>query len=284
MIFWGKRNSIGALVCLLVTCGALYKMSQDSSSIFQIIALDVGQGSAVYVQTQNGTELLLDTGPSLSSLRQLNRYRNVFDRTIDYLIISHIDMDHMAMAPVLLDRYNIRYFVTTADNSDSGLYSETVGVLKDTDTQIMIPEPGDSQVIDTGTYIQYLWPHSSGLGSLSQNDSSLVVRLVQGNVSVLYTGDISQSVEKQLVDTYGKQLQSDILIVSHHGSKTSTDYDFVKTVDPSYAVIQSGADNRYGHPHANTIDTLNRLGIPILRNDLLGSIEFITDGDNLLVQ
>lgn len=284
MIIFGKISRIGVILCLFVLFVNVIWVPVSDKKQFRIVALDVGQGSAIYIETHNGIELVLDTGPSMNILRQLQTYRNALDRTIDYLIISHIDMDHMAMAPVLLHRYNIIHFVTTIDESTNGLYTHTVDALQESNSRIITPEPGTRQVIDVDTYIEYLWPYSSDLNTLSKNDSSLVVRVVHKNVSMLYTGDISLSVEQKLIAMYGDALGSDILFVSHHGSKTSTGYDFVRAVNPTYAVIQSGADNRYGHPHENTLNTLQQLQIPILRNDLLGNIEFITDGENLLVQ
>jgi len=164
------------------------------------------------------------------------------------------------------------------------LYKETHYLLERLQTKILLPVSGDRLILDHETYLDFLWPEVEEKYMGNRNDSSIVLRLVHGSNSVLFTGDISQSVEKELVKKYGTSLKSDILFVSHHGSKSSTASEFVQIVDPDYAVIQSGAENRYGHPHADVIETLSELQVPILRNDISGTITFIFDQGQILIQ
>lgn len=254
------------------------------SDYLQIVALDVGQGSSMYVRTQNNIELLADTGPSAKILRSWQQYRGIFDRAVDYVIISHMDSDHMAMLPRIISEYNVANLVITNDESDNGLYEEAIRQIQKSNTRIIFPIPQTRQYLDRDVHIEYLWPYSKEVSSLSNNDASIVFRLVHKDISVLFAGDITKTIEKRLVEMYGGVLQSDVLFVSHHGSKTSSHIDFLRTVSPRYAVIQSGEDNRYGHPHTSVLDNLKQLGIVVLRNDQLGNIHFISDGEHLLVQ
>jgi len=105
-----------------------------------------------------------------------------------------------------------------------------------------------------------------------------VAKLIFGKVSFLFTGDISKSVEKELVEKFN--LDSDVLKVAHHGSKNSSSEEFIKKVFPEIAVISVGKNNTYGHPHQQVLDILEKYGIKILRTDENGDIEIISDGEN----
>jgi len=276
-LFWSCVFTVG---CLLF----IDWFYTEHGGLLKVVALDVGQGSAIYINTPNNKEALVDTGPSIAVLRNLSDYRSFFDRSIDYLYISHIDTDHMSMAPRILGTYDVTHFAVTNDESESALYQATMHALLQGGTQVLIPEQGARTVVDTDLYIEYLWPHKNDVIGLNRNDSSLVLRVVYQNTSFLIMGDVSRKVERRLISQFGDALQSDVLFVGHHGSKTSSDDLFVSVVAPRYGVIQSGADNRYGHPHDITLQTLTDNKVTTLRNDLLGNIEFISDGVNLLVQ
>ena len=114
------------------------------------------------------------------------------------------------------------------------------------------------------------------------DNTSIVARLIFGNDSFLFTGDAFQSVEKQLAEK-GIFIESDILKVGHHGSKTSSGQDFVEEVSPEVAVISVGKDNKYGHPNQETLDTLAKYGIRIFRTDEQGDIKIISNSKNYAV-
>ena len=110
------------------------------------------------------------------------------------------------------------------------------------------------------------------------NNTSIITKLIFGENYFLFTGDAYKSVEKELVDR-GLNVDSDILKVGHHGSKTSSDEDFIREVSPGVAVISCGKDNPYGHPHPETLETLEKYGINVLRTDLNGNIKMVSDGE-----
>lgn len=262
-----------------------YSYYNSFSDMLQVVALDVGQGSGIYIKTPGGKEMIIDTGPTTRTFRSLNSYRWFFDYTIDYLFVTHVDYDHMAMVPDMLHRYRIDNFVISAGTSDSNLYQTTVQSVQHEGSAVFVPQPGDTWVVDTDCYIEFLWPPIDMVDSLERNDTSLVFRIVYGDTSILITGDMSMRVERALLTQYdGDDVQADLLVVAHHGSKTSSGIDFVRAVDPQYAVIQSGIDNQYGHPHSATLATLGALHIPTARTDQQGSIRYISDGRHFLVQ
>ena len=112
------------------------------------------------------------------------------------------------------------------------------------------------------------------------NDNSIVLKITDGDVDFLFTGDIEKEAEYDIIQS-GENLSADVLKVAHHGSDTSSSEDFIKKVSPEYAVISVGKDNSYGHPEESTLDLFNRLNIETYRTDQSGTITFKTDGEKI---
>ncbi len=152
--------------------------------------------------------------------------------------------------------------------------------IKNKNIQDVLARRGMRLDIGGGAVIDILFPDRDVSGWTS-NDGSIVARLSYGNTSIMLTGDATMKTEKIILgENTPAQLASTILKVGHHGSRTSTSADFVKAVLPTYAVISDGKDNKYGHPHPETLQTLAQFGAKILRTDLLGTIIMKSDGVN----
>lgn len=264
------------LVCMLVF-GLVWAHSRPiGQDYLEFVLLDVGQGMGVYVHTPQGRELLVDVGPTTQTLRSLEQLRSWYDRHIDFVVGTHADMDHVGILGEIVGRYRVGTVVLGPGVRDADAYRETYVALETTRRY----SRGDAWVVGPHSYVRVL--HPSGATYSSGNDDSLVLQLVYGDTRFLITGDISKSVEEELVDVYGASLRSDVLVVSHHGSQTSTSPLFVSVVDPEYAVIPVGSDNRYGHPHQVTLDTLESQGVIVLRTDTMGNIVLYSDGEQVL--
>ena len=133
-----------------------------------------------------------------------------------------------------------------------------------------------------GPVIEILYPFESLEGKTlgDSNNTSIIIRLVFGENSFLFTGDAYQSAERELIQRE-INIDSDVLKVGHHGSKTSSSEEFIKKVSPEIAVIPTGKDNPYGHPHPEVLETLDKYGIRILRTDLNGDIKILCDSQSL---
>ena len=151
-----------------------------------------------------------------------------------------------------------------------------------------VVEVGNKIQIETNLYFYVLWPTSTNMISDNAiNNNSLVCKLVYKNFSMLFTGDIEEIAEKVILSKYvNKQevLNADILKVAHHGSKTSSIKEFINAVNPKYAVIGVGKDNKFGHPSEKTLETLNDKNVKIYRTDISGEIMIIIDGDSVKVK
>lgn len=151
-----------------------------------------------------------------------------------------------------------------------------------------VVEAGNKIQIETNLYFYVLWPTSTNMISNNAiNNNSLVCKLVYKNFSMLFTGDIEEIAEKVILSKYvNKQevLNADILKVAHHGSKTSSIKEFINAVNPKYAVIGVGKDNKFGHPSEKTLETLNDKNVKIYRTDISGEIMIIIDGNKVRIE
>ena len=120
------------------------------------------------------------------------------------------------------------------------------------------------------------------VSNFTTNDGSIVAKLIYGKTSILLEGDASQKIENYLLAFDKTELDSDILKTGHHGSRTSTAQAYVEAASPDYAIISSGIDNKYGHPHKETLETLAKFNVPVLRTDTDGRITFVSDGNNFI--
>lgn len=166
-------------------------------------------------------------------------------------------------------------------------YEEFIKIVKEKKINVKIVEGGEKVSIEDNLYFDIIWPFSDNMISdNSINNNSLVCKLNYKNYSMLFTGDIEAIAEKAILKKYSKNLnilKSDILKVAHHGSKTSSITEFIEKVEPKYAIIGVGEDNKFGHPSDSTIQNLEKANIRIYRTDKMGEIEIKTDGKEIKI-
>lgn len=167
-------------------------------------------------------------------------------------------------------------------------YEEFQRIVNTKKINIHIVEAGNKIRIDNSLYFYVLWPTNTNMISDNAiNNNSLVCKLIYKNFSMLFTGDIEEIAEKAILSKYVNKtelLNADILKVAHHGSKTSSIKEFINVVNPKYAVIGVGKDNKFGHPSEKTLETLNDKNVKIYRTDISGEIMIIIDGDSVKVK
>ena len=245
--------------------------------------LDVGQGDGVLVQTPSGRQLLIDGGESPQTLfSELGAALPFWDRSLDLLLLTHPDGDHMLAQIDVPARFSVAQAVaapTTLSHPDSERWQATMA---EQGVEVLSQAAGGWIDLGDGVGLWLLWPQAAGyIGPDADNENSLVAKLVYGDFSVLLTGDAGVPSEVELLAA-GAPLASTVLKVGHHGSDTSTSAAFLHAVAPSLAVIQVGAENRYGHP---TTEIIERLGdVVTLRNDRHGRIHVWSDGQNMWVE
>ncbi len=248
--------------------------------ILKVVFLDVGQGDAIYIEAPNGNQFLIDGGGNNKVLRSLSRVMPFYDRSIDVVLATHPDKDHIGGLPAVAERFSVDFFVDTGVVSESGAFKALFNILKTKKTSHVIAERGQTIVLDDGVELSILFPDRDVSG-IETNSASIVAQLIYGDTTFLFTGDSPKNIEKYLVSLDGKRLESDVLKVGHHGSKTSTDGLFLGFVSPEYAVISAGSNNRYGHPHLSVLDTLEQFGVEVLQTAQDSNIVFFSDGERV---
>jgi len=247
--------------------------------------LDVGQGDAILIQTPNGQDILIDGGPDPQKINlELGRKLPFWDRTIDLVVCTQPQADHITGLVEVLQRYKLKQVLEPGVSYNSSIYQEWCNLVEE--KQIKRDEARVGQEIDLGNGIKLevlnpparLWEGTSA----DVDNNGVVLRLSWGQLSFLFTADIREEVEFELIGQRAN-LKSTVLKVSHHGSKTSTTSQFLAAVDPEVAVISVGEDNPFGHPSPEVVEGLiDRVGEDnVYRTDEDGTIEFITDGERL---
>lgn len=263
-------------LCAVVTGLALARLPDGRLHVY---FLDVGQGDAIFIRAPDGRQILVDGGPSPAALLdELGNLMPFWDRTLDMVVLTHPDADHMNGLLPLFERYRIATVLDTVqDGGEAPAWSAALAAHRGqriTARRGMQLALGDLQMT-------VLHPAEPLLPDMSDNAASLVLRLDYGETSLLLMGDAEQATEEALLAA-GQPLQADVLKVAHHGSGGATSAAFLAAVQPQLAVIQVGADNRFGHPHP---DTLARLApAQVLRTDQDGRIEITSDGRRLWVK
>lgn len=256
--------------------------SQESRGKLEVDFLDVGQGDAILIKTPYEQNILIDGGPDNGILPELGNSLAFFDKELDLVILTHPHSDHVAGLVEVLRRYKVKKVLMTGvvhNAPDYFAFLEEIDK-QDIETEIAKAQQEISFGPDLVLKVLYPWSDLSGQKAENINDTSVVTKLVYKNSSFLLTGDAEEIVELDLLNN-SVDVSADVLKVAHHGSKYSSTVEFLTKVDPQYAVIQVGENNDFGHPHLRTLDNLQKDNIEILRTDQLGTIKFISDGNNL---
>lgn len=283
-----KLRAYGAYICLAILAVIslsiwLRIISAPRAGELTVAVLNIGQGDSIYIKSPTGTEVLIDAGPDSSVLRELAEVMAYGDRTIDAVIATHQDADHIGGFVDLIPRYTIKNFIEP-------------GIPKSTATAQRMEEEVDGAHIPREKAFRGMWLDLGGgarldilfpdfdvktLDDNSGNEGCVVAHLVYKNTSALFTCDAPQDVEDHLVAiSTSTDLKSDLLKVGHHGSKYSSSNEWLDAVAPTFAAISVGAHNKYGHPTQEALSRLTSHQIKTYRTDQLGTVMFVSDGNS----
>lgn len=244
----------------------------------EIDFFNVGQGDAIFIETPNHKQVLIDGGPDDTVLEKLGQEMHFNDRTIDLVILTHPDEDHITGLVKVLDNFEIRGIIVSGFKNDTSVYQQWTESIEKKNIPITIAQTGQIINLDENIAMKILWPDQITKNNKA-NNHSVVVQLVYHQAEILLTGDIEKEIEKQLVNQ--SNLESDVLKIPHHGSKTSSSFNFIKSVNPKISIISVGRDNSYGHPNDSVLERLKES--LILRTDKDGDIELLTNGRELRI-
>jgi competence protein ComEC len=259
------------IVCIILASIIFYSQKQEMTVNF----LDVGQGDAILI-SQGSKQVLIDGGPNGQVLlEKLGKYIPFWDRNIEVVIATHPDQDHIDGLIDAMKTYNIGEVIDNSEDSDSQVYKKYLETIREKNIPRLKGQFGMNIKISDNAKLEILNPGENlDNNSEDTNSDSVVSRLTFGENSFLFTGDFPIEKEKELINK-NFDLKSEVLKVSHHGSKYSSSNELLEKVAPKDAVISVGKNNRYGHPAQETLDRLNSRKIRILRTDQIGDIEYV---------
>ena len=271
-----RRNAaLVGLAVVVLLAGAWWWQRPDGR--LHVAFLDVGQGDATLIQSPDGRQVLIDGGryPSVV-LERLGEQMPFWDHSLDLVIATHPDDDHAAGLVSVVERYDVAEVLTNgaAAGDDAG-YAALLAAAEATGAPVLVATPGQRIDLGDGARLDIL-----SAGGATDNDASVVARLVYGELSVLLTGDAGEAAEAALLA--GGQLAPTIVLkAGHHGANTSSGDAFLAAVRPQVVVISVGADNSYGHPAPAMLARAAAVGAVVLRTDEVGTVELVSDGGRM---
>jgi competence protein ComEC len=274
-----KTPSLIMILVLLVLDVFLFKYEAGAREpLVSVSYLDVGQGDSILIESTSGNRLLIDTGKEGTLGRPISKLLPFFDRKIDVLLLTHSDTDHIGGALEVLNNFEVAKLFISGDYENGELEKNIISLAKEKNVEII--EAVRGQIIDLGgeVYATILFPDRK-VDDAETNTASVGLKLTYGDVDFILTGDMPSAVEDYLVSLDGKFLDSEVLKLGHHGSKTSTSKRFLQAVSPEHVIISAGKNNSYGHPHKEVLEKVK--GIDKYATYERGTISFKTDGLSL---
>lgn len=237
--------------------------------------IDVGQGDANFIELPNDKVMLIDAGVASSSTKIINYIKNLGYTKIDYVVATHPHADHIGGLSEVISSFDIGQIYMPKAVSTSKTYENLLLTIKDKGLTIKTGKAGIEILNEDNLKIIIMAPNGEKYTNL--NNYSIILKIIYGDVSLLYTGDA----EIESLNEIEEDISASILKVGHHGSDTSTTKEFLEKVKPKYAIISVGEDNSYGHPATSTIKLLKEYTNNIYRTDLNGDVVISSDGINI---
>ena len=260
-------------------------LKEDRRGLLTVSFLDVGQGDAILIDAPSGRQVLIDGGPDRSVLRELGKNMPWWDRSIDVVLATHPDQDHINGLVDVLARYRVHTIVHSSVEGETKTFDAFEKAITNERGRDIVAMRG--QIIDLGpstnsgqashVYLEILFPDRS-IPHIETNTGSIVAKLLYGDTSFLLTGDSPSVIENYLVQLGANDLHATVLKAGHHGSKTSSSLLFLGFVQPEFGIFSRGCGNSYGHPSPETVARFKQLEIPTLDTCAEGTITFVSDG------
>ncbi len=275
-----KKNSYKYISIILIFIILTNTISNKIFQEIKIYFVDVGQGDSTLIQTIEGKNILIDGGGSEFGSFDVGEsilLPYLLDRritTIDYLMISHFDSDHIGGVFAILENLKVKNIIISKQGETSENLKKFYEITNNKGIRTIIVKKGDIVEIDKYSHFEILFPEDNLIEDNILNNNSIVARFNSLDFSILFTGDIEEIAEKRLCELYSgtDKLEAFVLKVAHHGSKTSSTEEFLELVKPKIALIGVGKNNNFGHPNIDVIERLENMGSKIYRTDNCGEI------------
>lgn len=279
--------TLGLILSVLVACSPSFPTSTTAASqpvpekhapgSLQVFFLDVGQGDSTLIRTPKGQHVLIDGGDNHKGDDVVAYLKQLGVKSLDAIITTHPDADHIGGLDTVIDAIPTKSVYAPRVSHTTNTYKDFLLAVKNRGLKIKTAKAGLSLPLD-GVTAEFVAPVADYGKDL--NAWSAVLKVKYKDTSFLFTGDAEERSEVDMLKQPEK-LRSDVLKVGHHGSDTSTSQEFLNAVNPTYAVISAGKDNKYGHPKSAIINRLKKSKVTVYRTDTQGTITAVSDGTKI---
>jgi competence protein ComEC len=266
--------TLSALVVVVSCVVVVHTRPQQLTVSF----LDVGQGDAILIQTPHKKTMLIDGGPGLRVVDELSHKLSFFNRSLDVVIATHPDSDHTTGLIPVLEKYDVNNIVTSSAPGDTNLFIDLEKHIQQENADVHVAKRGDVIDFHDGVKVFIIHPQDTRSVVRDTNSASVSVVLMYGDHSFLLTGDLPSTQETRLLTSATVPRNVTVFKAGHHGSNTSSGERLLSYIRPEYAVISAGKDNRYGHPHEDTLTRLQKYSKEIFTTADRGTISFVSNG------
>jgi len=274
-----SKTKILFLAIVFCIFGLWLYVNITSSPQFKAVFLNIGQGYSTLIFLPQGGKMLVDCGPDRTILRKLNQYLPFYDRQIDYLLVTHPDLDHYGGCIDVLRRYDVKnIFINGAKKEKDPNFLSWENYLEKEEAEVFIVERPIAYIL-SGARLKFFSPDPEFINEKTgDNDKSLVFKFFYNTTTIFFTADMEEKIEKELIKKYCEdsvenclEFKSDYLKVGHHGSDSSSGQEFLTAVNPHIGIISVGKNN-FGHPSLRVLRRMEREKIEIWRTDRRGDI------------
>ncbi|WP_286926947.1 MULTISPECIES: MBL fold metallo-hydrolase [Lysinibacillus] len=278
------KKLIIVLLCIFLLAGCTEVLKTEKVPVtagqeMRVHFLDVGQGDSIFIESANGKTMLVDGGVKGAGQQVVSYLKELGVNKLDIVVATHPDADHIGgLIPVLQSSIDIGQFYDSGKVHTSQTFEEMLTLIDTKNIPYYVPTTGENIAFDDDLTVKVL---NANEHATDNNDASIVLKMVYGNVSFLLTGDAGIALEKDMLQN---DVQATVLKAGHHGSNTSSSEKFIQAVHPEVTVLSYGEGNKYGHPHAEVVERLQAVGSKIYATAEAGTVIVSTDGVNYDVQ
>ncbi len=250
--------------------------SKSSAQLLQVHFLDVGQADSMLLQ-QGEEVMLIDAGNNADASLVVEYIKNHNISSLKYVVGTHPHEDHIGGLDAVIQHFDVQNVWMPKVSHTTKTYGDVLQAVKEKGLKITAPTAGSTFSLGAAQ-VHILAPNSDTYEGL--NNYSIVLKVTYGSTSFLFTGDAEALSEQEMLQA-GFDVSANVVKIGHHGSRSSTSIEFLQAVKPAYGVICVGTDNKYGHPHEQTLELLQQHKVDIFRTDINGNILAESDGQNI---
>lgn len=257
------------------------EVDPSQGPLLKVHFLDVGQADAIFLSLPNGQTMLIDAGNRDDGDYVENYLKKQGIKKLDVVIATHPHEDHIGGMAQILNTFAVGKVIMPKAVHNTKTFTNLLQVIKLNNISLVRAVAGKTLIDEKDLNVKILAPIDDQYKDL--NNYSVVIKVTYGKTSFLFQGDAESLAEQEIIAS-GADLNADVLKVGHHGSNSSSINAYLSKVKPKYAIISVGKGNDYGHPNQKTLARLKNSGVKIYRTDLLGTLDFVSDGKTVIYE